>query len=158
MPNTIVTHLALGCVAALLGAGATYVSLTRGLGEFSNPDVAAAAVPGGAAGSALQTLLIETTMDDVLGRVAMVREFERTPGTGGAPHRHPGSHTFGYVLEGTYEVQVNDGPLQRLRPGETFYEPPGALHAVSRNGSSTDAVRYLVFTVSDPTLPATVPE
>jgi len=103
-------------------------------------------------------LLFETTMDDVLGRVAMVRAFERPPGTGGTPHRHPGSHTFGYVLEGTYEVQVDDGPLQRLRAGETFYEPPGALHAVSRNGSSTDAVRYLVFTVSDPTLPATVPE
>ena len=158
MPNTIVSHLASGCVAALLGAGATYVSLTRSIGEDSNRDVAAAEVPAEAVGNALQTLLFETTMDDVLGRVAMVREFERRPGTGGTPHRHPGSHTFGYVLEGTYEVQVDDGPLQRLQPGETFYEPPGALHAVSRNGSSTEAVRYLVFTVSDPTLPATVPE
>ena len=88
----------------------------------------------------------------------MVREFERAPGTGGTPHRHPGSHTFGYVLEGTYEVQVDDGPVQRLGPGEVFYEYPGALHAVSRNGSATEAVRYLVFTISDPTLPATVPE
>jgi len=103
-------------------------------------------------------LLFETTMEDVLGRVATVRVLERPPGSGGTPHRHPGSHTFGYVLEGTYEVQVDDGPLQRLEPGETFYESPGALHAVSRNGSSTEAVRYLVFTVSDPTLPATVQE
>lgn len=107
---------------------------------------------------ALQTVLFETTLNDLLGRVAMIREFERAPGTGGTPHRHPGSHTFGYVLEGTYEVQVDDGPLQRLGPGETFYEYPGALHAVSRNGSPTDVVRYLVFTISDTTLPATVPE
>ncbi|MSR20887.1 MAG: cupin domain-containing protein [Gemmatimonadetes bacterium] len=106
----------------------------------------------------LQTVLFETTMDDVLARAVMIREFERAPGTGGTPHRHPGSHIFGYVLEGTYEVQVDDGPLRRLVAGETFYEPPGALHAVSRNGSSTKAVRYLVFSVSDPTLPATVPE
>lgn len=158
MPNTIVSHLAVGCVAALLGSAATYVSVTRSLGEFSNPDTAAPQIQAEAVGNALQTLLFQSTMDDVLGRVAMVREFERAPGTGGTPHRHPGSHTFGYVLEGTYEVQVDDGPMQRLEAGETFYESPGALHAVSRNGSSTESVRYLVFTVSDPTLPATVPE
>src|SRR6185436_4562162 len=74
------------------------------------------------------------------------------------PHRHPGSHTIGYVLEGTYEVKVGDGPLQKLGPGETFYEPPGALHAVSRNGSSTQAVKYLVIQISDPTKPQTVAE
>jgi quercetin dioxygenase-like cupin family protein len=62
------------------------------------------------------------------------------------------------VLEGTYEVKVGDGPLQKLGPGETFYEPPGALHAVSRNGSSTQAVKYLVIQISDPTKPQTVPE
>jgi len=125
------------------------------------PTAADGATPAASAetvGSALQTVLFETTMEDVLGRVATVRVLERPPGSGGTPHRHPGSHTFGYVLEGTYEVQVDDGPLQRLEPGETFYESPGALHAVSRNGSSTEAVRYLVFTVSDPTLPATVQE
>ena len=93
-----------------------------------------------------QTDLFKTTMSDVLGRVVTIRRTERDPGVGGDPHRHPGSHTFGYVLEGTYEVKVNDGPLQKLGPGETFYEPPGALHAVSRNGSSStsrEVSRYL---------------
>ena len=55
-------------------------------------------------------------------------------------------------------MKINDGPLQKLGPGETFYEPPGALHAVSRNGSSTQPVKYLVIQVSDPTKPATVAE
>jgi quercetin dioxygenase-like cupin family protein len=141
-----------------LAAGATYLWLTGSPAEVAPPNAGAAQIQGQTAGAALQTVLFETTMDDVLGRVAMVREFERAPGTGGTPHRHPGSHTFGYVLEGTYEVQVDDGPVQRLQAGETFYESPGALHAVSRNGSSTEIVRYLVFTVSDPSLPATVPE
>ena len=39
-----------------------------------------------------------------------------------------------------------------------FYEAPGQLHAVSRNGSTKEVVKYLVIQVSDPTKPATVME
>ena len=160
--NTILSHVAVGVSAALLGAGLTIAAVNRSPEVVPMPEVAEAQAATAAQpqdpNQALQTTLFETTLEDLLGRVAMVREFERAPGTGGTPHRHPGSHTFGYVLEGTYEVQVDDGPVQRLGPGETFYEYPGALHAVSRNGSQTEPVRYLVFTISDPTLPATVPE
>jgi quercetin dioxygenase-like cupin family protein len=158
--RTVLSYVVVAGAAALLGSGLTYATVNRTIEEAAPPlagaSTAEAQTPG--AGQALQTVLFETTLEDLLGRVAMVREFERAPGTGGTPHRHPGSHTFGYVLEGTYEVQVDDGPLRSLGPGETFYESPGALHAVSRNGSTTDVVRYLVFTISDPTLPATVPE
>ena len=42
----------------------------------------------------------------------------------------------------------------REEAGEAFYEPPGALHAISRNPSSTEKVRYLIFQVADPTKPA----
>jgi quercetin dioxygenase-like cupin family protein len=55
-------------------------------------------------------------------------------------------------------VKVGDDPLQKLGPGGVFYEAPGALHAVSRNGSKTEPVKYLVIQVSDPTKPLTVPE
>src|SRR4029079_7888355 len=97
-------------------------------------------------------------MSDAFGGGVTSRRTERDPGVGGDPPRHPGSHTFGYVLEGTYEVKIDDGPLQRLGPGETFYEPPNALHAVSRNGSAAQPVKYLVIQVTDPTKPATVAE
>jgi len=150
--SNLITHALTSCVALLVGSSFTFAALA----DRSDP-VPSAAIRLAQA-QAQQTLLFETTMEDVLGRVVAIREFERAPGTGGTPHRHPGSHTFGYVLEGTYEVQVDDGPVQRLGPGDTFYERPGSLHAVSRNGSQTEIVRYLVFTVSDPTLPATVPE
>ena len=150
------SHVLTGLAAALVGSGVTYLSLA-GTAEAASPeDAPLQTAPANQA--AAQTTLFETTMQDVLGRVLAIRAFERPPGTGGTPHRHPGSHTLGYVLEGTYEVQVDDGPVRRLGPGETFYEYPGALHAVSRNGSSTEPVRYLVVTVSDPTLPATVQE
>ena len=137
MKKTIATHAAAAALASL----ATYVALAQGQ-------------PAGLK----QTELFKTTMDDVLGRVLSVRVLERDPGTGAGAHRHPGSHTVGYVLEGSYEVQVGDGPLKKLGPGEVFYEAPNALHAVSRNGSTTHKVKYLVIQVSDPTKPATVPE
>ena len=87
-----------------------------------------------------------------------IRRTELDPGSGSPPHRHPGSHTFGHILEGTYEFRLNDGPVQKLGPGQTFYEPPNPLHAASRNGDPKTTVKYLVIQVSDPTKPATVPE
>lgn len=158
--KTLITHALSSCIALAVGASVTYVSLMSPTADAATvaSETASAQATDQTQAQAQQTLLFETTMDDVLGRVVAIREFERAPGTGGTPHRHPGSHTFGYVLEGTYEVQVDDGPVQRLGPGETFYERPGSLHAVSRNGSDREVVRYLVFTVSDPSLPATVPQ
>jgi quercetin dioxygenase-like cupin family protein len=54
------------------------------------------------------------------------------PGQAGAPHRHPGP-AFGYVLEGEYEWAIDDQPAKVLKAGETFYEPGGCLHRVTRN-------------------------
>jgi quercetin dioxygenase-like cupin family protein len=54
------------------------------------------------------------------------------PGEGGSPHRHLGP-TFGYVLEGEYEWAIDDQPAKVLKAGDTFYEPGGCLHRVSKN-------------------------
>jgi quercetin dioxygenase-like cupin family protein len=54
------------------------------------------------------------------------------PGQAGVPHRHPGPGV-GYVLEGEYEWAIDDQPAKVLKAGETFYEPAGCLHRVSRN-------------------------
>jgi quercetin dioxygenase-like cupin family protein len=157
MRKTVISHAAFGGATALLASFVTYVALA-GWPESMSPSRAQAQTPPAASPGVRQMDLFKTTMSDVLGRVVTIRRTERDPGNGSGPHRHPGSHTFGYVLEGTYEVRVDDGPLQKLGPGGTFYEPPGALHAVSRNGSSTQPVKYLVIQISDPTKPQTVPE
>jgi quercetin dioxygenase-like cupin family protein len=145
--KTIASHAAIAAIASLV----TYLAVTP---DAILPSAHAQGQPPGAK----QTELFKTTMNDVLGRVLSVRVLERDAGTGALPHRHPGSHTVGYVLEGSYEVKINDGPLQKLGPGQVFYEAPNALHAVSRNGSTTAPVKYLVVQVSDPTKPATVAE
>jgi quercetin dioxygenase-like cupin family protein len=157
MRTTVISHAAFGSATALLASSLTYLALA-GWPEWMSPSRAHAQSQPAASSGVRQRELFKTTMEDVLGRVVTIRRTERDPGNGSGPHRHPGSHTFGYVLEGTYEVKVDDGPLQKLGPGETFYEPPGSLHAVSRNGSSTQAVKYLVIQISDPTKPQTVPE
>jgi quercetin dioxygenase-like cupin family protein len=63
---------------------------------------------------------------------ATVVEVTMEPGQGGAAHRHPGP-VFGYVLEGEYEWAIDNEPAKVLKTGETFYEPSGCLHRVSRN-------------------------
>jgi quercetin dioxygenase-like cupin family protein len=63
---------------------------------------------------------------------ATVVEVTIEPGQSGVPHRHPGPG-FGYVVEGEYELGINDQPTKVLKAGETFYEPTGCLHRVSKN-------------------------
>lgn len=63
---------------------------------------------------------------------ATVVEVTIEPGKAGIPHRHPGPG-FGYVLEGEYELAINEEPSKIYKAGETFYEPTDCLHRVSRN-------------------------
>jgi quercetin dioxygenase-like cupin family protein len=78
------------------------------------------------------------------GKEARVTTVEVTfgPGVAGKPHRHPGP-IFGYVLEGEFELGLGDEPAKKLKAGETFYEPGGALHRVSRNPSGKIKTRVL---------------
>lgn len=68
------------------------------------------------------------------GKVAKATAVEVTlePGQTGEPHRHPGP-AFGYILEGEYEWAIDDQPSKVLKAGETFYEPGGCLHRVTKN-------------------------
>ena len=64
------------------------------------------------------------------------------PGEASAPHRHPGP-AFGYVMEGEYEWAIEDNPTKLLKVGDTFYEPTGCLHRVSKNPSKEGKTRIL---------------
>lgn len=73
---------------------------------------------------------------------ATVVEVSMGPGQEGTPHRHPGP-VFGYVLEGEYELGIDDQPSKVLKAGETFYEPTGCLHRVSKNPATKGKTRVL---------------
>jgi quercetin dioxygenase-like cupin family protein len=71
-----------------------------------------------------------------------VVEVTLRPGQAGKPHRHPGP-VIGYVLEGEYELGIDDQPSKVFKAGQTFYEPTGCLHRVSRNPAAKTDTRVL---------------
>ncbi|RCS44761.1 cupin domain-containing protein [Bremerella cremea] len=88
---------------------------------------------------------IQEKLDGSEARVSVV-EVTLAPGEHGTPHRHPGP-VFGYVLEGDYELGVDDQPTKVFHTGETFYEPTGCLHRVSKNPSKEKRTRLIAVVV-----------
>ena len=82
------------------------------------------------------------------GKDATVTMVEVTfgPRQGGTSHRHPGP-AFVYVVEGTYELGIDDKPTKTYKAGETFQEPSGALHRVSRNPASIGNTKLIAVVV-----------
>lgn len=104
------------------------------------------------------TPVMKQALADIPGREVMMVTLDIPPGGGSAPHRHPGHHIFGYVLDGSYRLKVGDEPEKVLNKGDTFYEPPGALHAVSANASSSAPAKVLAVILAESGKPTTVPE
>lgn len=75
-------------------------------------------------------------------RVSTMLEVTLDPESGSPPHRHPGP-VCGYVLEGTFEFQVEGKPMQTLKAGDTFFEPEMILHQVGRNPDTKNKTRVL---------------
>jgi quercetin dioxygenase-like cupin family protein len=84
--------------------------------------------------SPAKAIAVRDIVEKVDGKEAKVTFVEVTyeAGQAGKPHRHPGP-VFGYILEGEYEWAIDDQPAKVFKAGETFYEPGGCLHRVSRS-------------------------
>ena len=82
-------------------------------------------------------------LDGKKAKATMV-EVTLAPGQVEAAHRHPGP-AFGYVLEGEYEWAIDDNKPKILKAGDTFYEPTGRLHGVSRNPSKQNKARFIAI-------------
>ena len=79
---------------------------------------------------------------DGMDAKATIVEVTIEPGQSGVPHRHPGPG-FVYVLEGEYELGIDDQPTKVFKAGETFYEPTGCLHRVSKNPAAKGRTRLI---------------
>jgi len=103
-------------------------------------------------GEVKRAVLSATDISEKLdGKEAKATTVELTmkPGQSSAPHRHPGP-VFGYVIEGEYEWAIDEQPAKVLKAGETFYEPTGCLHRVSKNPSATGKTRVLAVVLHPP--------
>jgi quercetin dioxygenase-like cupin family protein len=61
-------------------------------------------------------------------------------------HRHPAG-AYVYVIEGSVWFGIDHGDPVRLEAGDSFYEPPGATHSVSRNASQERPASLIAFFV-----------
>jgi quercetin dioxygenase-like cupin family protein len=144
--GSVSSYAAVAVVAALISAIGTW-----GATQLVSMSVAQPAAGG--AGPLLTQPLV-----DLPGREVRISLLDREPGSNSARHRHPGHHTFGYVIEGTYEFGINGEPSRTLKAGQTFYEPPTAVHSTSRNPSADSRTKILIFMVADQKNPSTVAE
>jgi quercetin dioxygenase-like cupin family protein len=90
--------------------------------------------------------LLARDMPGVSGKEVRMLTVEYVPGGISLPHRH-NAQVFVYVLEGAVRMQIEGSAPVTLGPGETFYEGPADIHAVSANASQTKSARILVFMV-----------
>jgi quercetin dioxygenase-like cupin family protein len=101
----------------------------------------------------------EHAITNIPGKSLVAVVVDYAPGGASPSHIHAKSaFIFGYVLSGEIESQVNDGPRQVYRAGESFYETPGSRHPVSRNASKATPAKLLaVFVVDTADKELTVP-
>ena len=92
---------------------------------------------------AKSTLLFEQKLEGLPGYIVQIVLIEGPPGWVGGRHYHPG-HLFGYILEGSFEFSFDDVTSRTVGAGEVFYETPNTVMR-SRNGSSTEWVKDIVF-------------
>ena len=72
------------------------------------------------------------------------------PGGASTPHTHAkSSFIYVYVISGSIESKVNNGETRIYRAGESWSEPPGAIHSISRNASKTEPAKLLAVFVLD---------
>jgi quercetin dioxygenase-like cupin family protein len=110
--------------------------------------VGMAAVKHGGHGGIVRTIDEREIVEKLDGKDSKVSFVEVTlePGEANAPHRHPGP-VFGYVLEGEFEWAINKDPAKVFKAGETFYEPAGCLHRVSKSAAKKGKTRVLAVVV-----------
>ncbi|WP_408149262.1 cupin domain-containing protein [Caballeronia glebae] len=97
-------------------------------------------------GAEVVTPLMKQAVPEAAAKNVLMATVSYKPGQASDAHMHPGS-IFAYVLEGRVTSQLEGGSAKTYGPGESWYEPPGAHHIVSRNASATKPAKLLVFAI-----------
>ena len=103
------------------------------------------------------TPLISKELAGASGKDVLIYTVDFPPGYSSPVHRHD-AQLFLYVLEGSIVTQVKGGKEITLTPGQIFFEDPNDIHTVSRNASSTQPAKFLVFMVKKKGAPPLVLE
>jgi quercetin dioxygenase-like cupin family protein len=113
------------------------------------PLCAAAVTPADAARPiGISVPISSETLPNVPGKRVTIVRVTYAPGGYTPSHRHAGS-VIAYVTTGTIRSQLAGGPVETFKVGESFFEPPGAIHLVSENASSTEPAELLAVFVAN---------
>lgn len=93
-------------------------------------------------------LISSNALPDLPGKKVTVVRVTYGPGGFTPPHRHAGTVTA-YITKGQIRSQLKGGPLEVFDVGQSFFEPPGAIHLVSANASNTDWAELIAIFVAD---------
>jgi quercetin dioxygenase-like cupin family protein len=132
-------------VCAVAGARALHVNMDA-ISEQPVPICAADA----SSGSSLNKveLISSNALPDIPGKRVTVVRVTYGPGGFTPAHRHAGTVTA-YITKGQIRSQIKGGPVEIFDVGQSFFEPPGAIHAVSANASNTDWAELIAVFVAD---------
>jgi quercetin dioxygenase-like cupin family protein len=116
------------------------------ISDFPLPICAADA----SSGSSLNKVEVITShaLPDIPGKRVTIVRVTYGPGGFTPPHRHAGTVTA-YITKGHIRSQLEGGPLETFEVGQSFFEPPGAIHAVSANASNTEMAELIAVFVAD---------
>jgi quercetin dioxygenase-like cupin family protein len=92
----------------------------------------------------------EATIPNIPGKSLIALEVTYAPGAASPAHTHAkSSFIYAYVISGATESKVNNGETRIYRAGESWSEPPGATHSISRNANRTRPAKLLAVFVLD---------
>lgn len=151
VPRSTLRAAAAGvAVAMALGSAAAPLQrMTAPLSVLSGIICVASAADGrDARPDPVVTPVASHALPNVPGKRVTVVRVSYGPGGFSPPHHHSGSVTA-YIVKGTIRSQLAGGPVETFKVGESFFEPPGAVHLVSENASVTEPAELLAVFVAD---------
>jgi quercetin dioxygenase-like cupin family protein len=81
----------------------------------------------------------------VPGRESVQARIDFEPGAAFGKHSHPGEEII-YVLEGSFEYEVEGKPPVTLKAGDVLFIPAGTIHA-AKNVGTTNAAELATYIV-----------
>jgi quercetin dioxygenase-like cupin family protein len=115
-------------------------------------------LPAQQAGHQSSRVTISHALPALNGKKLVVSVVEVTygPGEASTSHSHP-CPVIAYVAEGEIRSQVEGQPEAVYKAGDSFYEAPNGVHAVSANASQTRSAKLVAFFVCDHPAPLSAP-
>ena len=122
-------------------------SLISLLAAAAMPDCAAAAQQQATSHAATRRDVIRQELPGEPLRDISLIEVTYPPATGSPPHLHANG-VMAFVVSGAIVSKVGDGAERTFHAGEAWWEPPGAIHRVSRNANPIEPATLLAIYVT----------